>query len=79
MLIMFDVTILLRESMFSEFMAIPLLNEVTLSSIALMIYELVLRLIIVEVTILFRASMLFELVSMPFVKEFTLSFIAVIT
>ena len=77
MLIMCEVTMLLRELMFSEFIKIPSVKDVTLSFIAAMVSEFVLRLIIWEVTILLRVSMLFELIVIPSLKDVTLSFIAV--
>ena len=77
MLIMCEVTMLLRELMFSELTKIPSVKDVTLSFIAVIVSEFVLRLIIWEVTILLRVSMLLELIVIPSLKDVTLSFIAV--
>ena len=77
MLIIYEVTTLLRLSMLFELVSIPFVNDDTLSSIDCIPEENVLMPIMFEVTILFRASMLSELVTIPFLNEVTLSSIAV--
>ena len=77
MLIIYEVTTLLRLSMLFELVSIPLVNDDTLSSIVWMPEENVLMPIMFDVTILFRASILSEFVTIPFLNEVTLSSIAV--
>ena len=64
--------------MLFELVAMPFVNDDTLSSIDLMPSENVLMPIMFDVTILLRASMLSELVTIPSLKDDTLSSIDLI-